>query len=181
MSEQQQVRARNRNWLWVFVVLAILGVLAISINWAYNAAQPLTEEQLQTARQLWRAKRPANYDLRIDTATQAGGWVIRDRIDLQVREGVIVQFLHNGREPEPLLDREGRRNVEEERRQRASYDVEGLFDAVEEFLKNDRRSGIPSFLRARFDAQDGHLTLFIRQVNRTRSPMIRVELKRVGD
>lgn len=179
MSDPATPRRGPRNWVWIFVALGVLGVLAIAINWAYNATQPLTEDQLRTARQMWRERRPANYDLRIDTATESSGRIVRDRIELQVRNGAIVSFLHNGRDPEPLLDPEGRRNVEEERRQRAAYDIDGLFDAIEEFMTADRRSGVNSFLRARFDKTDGHVTLFIRQVNRSRSPVIRVELKRV--
>jgi hypothetical protein len=181
MSDPHAPRWRNRNWLWIFLAFAILGILAIAINWAYNATQPLTEDELQHARHVWRKKRPTDYDLRVDILTESSGRKVRDRMDLQVRGGTVVGFLLNGREPEPLLDRDGRRNIEEERRQRASYDIDGLFDAIEEFLNNDRRSGIRSFLRARFDKNDGHVMIFIRQVDRIRSPMIRVELKPVRE
>ncbi len=178
MNEVATAPRRSKNWVWVFVGFSILGVLTIAINWAYNAAQPLSEAQLQTARRQWQEKRPSDYDLRIDLATESSGRTVRDRIELQVRNGVIVHFLHNGREPEPIVDQEGLRKVEEERRQRAAYDIDGLFDAIEEFMTHDRRSGVKSFLRARFDKEDGHVMLFIRQVNRTRSPVIRVEMKR---
>lgn len=173
-----------RNWKWVFVVLAVLGALAITVNWVYNAGQPLTVEELHAARALWTNSRPSNYDLKITraqsyTSADGGGGTVVDKIDVQVRGGKVTSFLLNGREPEPLLDREGKRLIDEERRQRASYDIDGLFDAIEEFIDIDRREKRKSFLRARFDKNDGHVILFTRQVQGKRVPHIQVELKRV--
>src|SRR5205823_2872667 len=112
---------RSRKWVWVFAAFAILGILAIAINWAYNSGQPLTPEKLQAARERWKKNRPADYDLKIviaKTYTSSDGTdgTIVDRIDLQVRGGHAAGFLLNGREPEPLFDRDDKRNVEEERR-----------------------------------------------------------------
>lgn len=181
---QTPARRKNRNWIWVFVAFALLGVAAIAINWTYSAGQPLTEEKLRVARELWKKNRPTNYDLKVVRATTyassdgSSGTTV-DRIDLQVRNAKVVSFLLNGREPEPLINREGQRNVDEEGRQRASYDVDGLFDAMQEFMELDKRQGTRSFLRASFHKQDGHVTLFTRQVQGKRVPQIQVELKRV--
>ena len=177
-------RRRNRNWLWVFAALGVLGVLAIVINWAYNVGQPLTPEKLAAARELWKKNRPASYDLKIVRSTSysssdgAGGTTV-DRIELQVRDGRVTQFLLNGREPEPLFAPDGQRNLDEERRQRASYDIDGLFDAMEQFLEMDRREEHKSFMRARFDERDGHVMLFTRQIHGKRVPHIQVEMKRL--
>src|SRR5262245_54080195 len=177
-------RRINRNWIIVFVAFALLGVAAIAINWAYNAGQPLNEAKLQAARESWRRNRPANYDLKIIrsmaymSSDGTSGTTV-DRMDLQVRGGRVVSFLLNGREPEPLLDRDGKRLVEEERRQRESYDIEGWFDAMQEFMEVDQRQGNRSFLRASFDKQDGHVTVFTRQFQGKYVPRIQVELRRV--
>jgi hypothetical protein len=155
-------RTKNKRWIWFFVALAILGFLAIGINLAYNLGEPLTPEKLHAARALWRQHRPANYDLKILTA-QAGG-TVQNRYTLKIRGGQIVEFLVNGREAEPLLDREGHRNTAEERRQRENYDIDGLFDAIEELMQQDRIAGRTTFTRARFDKTDGHLQFYERQV-----------------
>jgi len=181
---QKPARRRNLNWLWVFLAFAALGIAAIAINWTYNAGQPLTEEKLQAARELWRKNRPADYNLKIVftkmfTSSDGSSGTTVDRMDLQVRGGKVVSFLLNGREPEPLLDPQGQRKVEDERRQRESYDIDGLFDAIQEFLEIDKREGNRTFLRASFDKRDGHVVTFTRQLNGKRVPQIQVELKRV--
>lgn len=173
------------NWAIVFIVLAALGVLAITINWVYNAGQPLTPEKLAAARQLWKQHGPSDYDLKITraasyTSSDGSGGTTVDRIDLQVRGGQVTSFLLNGKEPEPLIGRDGQRNVEAERRQRESYAMDGLFDAIEEFMELDRREGRRSFMRARFDKTDGHITMFTRQVDGKRVPHIVIELKKPG-
>ena len=70
----------------------------------------------------------------------------------------------------------GNARVEEERRQRASYDIDGLFDAIEEFMEMDRRTtGGPCW--ARFDKTDGHITMFTRPGAGKRVPHIQVRVK----
>jgi len=172
-------RPRNRRWLWFFLALAVLGLLAIGINLAYNLGEPLTPEKLLAARELWRQKRPANYDLKI-LAVQAGG-SMRNTYDLKVRDGQIVEFHVNGRNPESLFDKGGNRNVAEERAQRQAWDIDGLFDVIEELMDQDRSAGRRTFTRARFDKTDGHLLLYQRQVNRVQEQQIHVDLRPAGD
>lgn len=162
----------NRKWIWFFVILAVLAALAIGINWVRNANQQLTAEQLQAARELWRRNRPADYDLKIVNAIQ------KQTITVHVRGTTIVEFLVNGKPPEPLLDRDGKPNPEAERAQRQYYDMDGLFDSVEELLERDRRENRYPFTRARFDKNDGHITSFIRQYQGVTEQSFRVELTR---
>jgi hypothetical protein len=182
-----QSKRRNRNWVWVFLVLALLGIGAVTINWAVNSAyyvaEPLTPERLRAARELWRNNRPRDYNLKIvKSATYSSSdgtdGTIVDKFELQVRDGKITSFLVNGKDPEPLIAPNGQRNLDEERRQRENYDISGLFDAIEEFMERDKRDHFDSHLRARFDSKDGHVTIFVRDLNGKRVPLIQVELRK---
>src|SRR5262249_37685505 len=126
---------KNRNWVIVFVVLAILGLLAVGINWAYNAGEPLTPEKLKAAEDRWERNRPPNYALKITvnkpyapsdgtTGTQVA------KSALKVRNGQIVDFPLNGQPPQPVLDEKGERNLAREREIREGFDIDGLFDSI---------------------------------------------------
>jgi hypothetical protein len=177
---------KNRNWIIVFVVLGLLGVLAVGINWAYNAGEPLTPEKLKAARDLWERNRPPNYDLKITftktyASTDGTTGTVVDKLAVQVRGAKIVGFTINGKEPDPLLDAKGERNLAEERARRENYDIAGLFDSIEEFMDKDRRESRKTFIRARFDKTDGHVTQFTRQYQGRREQHIQVELIRVAE
>src|SRR5216683_8094352 len=153
---------KNRKWILVFVVLAVLGVSAVGINWAYNAGQILTQEQLTAARALWERQHPAQYDLKIIVTkipASADGTrrTIVDTHVVKVRNNQIIAYTINGRTPEPIFDAQEKRNLVAEREQRENYDMPGLFDAMEDFLEKDEREGRKPFTRARFDTKDGHL------------------------
>lgn len=169
-------RRRNRNWVWVFGILLVLGVAAVSINWIFNVGQPLTKERLQEARNLWKQHRPNNYNVRIIKTSMfasvdgSKGTTV-DEIVVHVRDRKITAFFVNGKEPEPLA------TARDEQQRRESYDMDGLYDSIEEFLRMDERENKKSFMRARFHKSDGRLTLFTRQVNGLRSPHLQVEVK----
>ena len=114
------------------------------------------------------------------SAPDGSGGTTVDKLDLQIRDHRVTSFLVNGREPEPLLARDGQRLLDAERRQRESYDIAGLFDDIEELMKKDQREGTGAFLRARFDKTDGHVTSFSRQLRGKRNPHLVVEMKRVN-
>jgi hypothetical protein len=178
MSQVEQAAGRsrrNRNWLYVFAAFAVLGLLAMGINWAYNVGQLLKPEDLTAARDRWRQNRPAAYSLRVQKQTGVG---TLDEIRLKVRDGQIVEFLLNGREPEPLMTPDGKRLVDEERRQREYYDVDGLFDSIDAFIEQDREKGQQAMMRAKFDTTDGHVIMFMRQAAGKLVVRIVVELKR---
>ena len=175
---------KNYNWILVFVVFVVLGTLSVGINWAYNATEPLTAEKLKAARDLWERSRPPNYDLKIifsKTYSSSDGTTgtMVDRFAVQVRGGAIVAFTINGKEPDPLLDEKGKRNPAEEQARRENYDIAGLFDSIEEFMKKDHRESRTSFIRARFDRTDGHVVQFTRQFQGKREQHIQVELTQV--
>jgi hypothetical protein len=184
-SEQTIPWRRNRNWLWVFVTFGALACLSGVIIWVWKRTEPLsTVERLNEARALWGQRRPSDYDLKIARtvmykSSDGSTGTIVDKYFVQVRNGQVTGFLVNGREPEPLFKTDGSRSLDAELRQRESYDISGLFDAIEEFMAMDAREGRKSFLRARFDKSDGHLMLFSRQVDGLRNPYIQVDLKRV--
>jgi hypothetical protein len=177
--EQTVPWRRNRNWIWVFCVFAALGILAIGINWAWNSTQPLTPERLQEARALWGQRRPNDYDLKIATTYTSGESRTVNKYFVQVRSGRVTGFLVNGREPDPRIRPDGSRNVAEEQSLRESYDIIGLFDAIEELMSKDQLEGRHSFMRARFDKSDGHVMRFERQVDGRKNPYLQVELTRV--
>jgi hypothetical protein len=147
----------NRNWIWFFVALVVLGVAAVSINWAYNARRQLTMDELQKNEDLWDKAGPADYDLAIDKTIQssAAGQPIQDRIEVKVRKKKVVDGTINGR---PL-----------ERRLWSEYDMDGWFGFVEQFLKLDEAPGAPrTFRAAEFDPRTGQLLHYTRSVSTTR-------------
>jgi hypothetical protein len=148
--------ATNRNWVWFFVALVVLGLAAISINWAYNSRQQLTMARLIQAEDLWDKASPADYDLEIDKNLQsAGGDHIRERIDVRVRNRTVVSATLNG---QPLP-----------RRLWSENDVFGWFGFVEGFLKRAKEPNAPrAFCTAEFDPQTGQLLHFTRSVSSTR-------------
>lgn len=143
-----------RKWIWVFVVLAVLGILAVAINFGYNIRQQLTPAQLHEARQRWEQHGPADYDLRVQIrrhTSDAGDPAIVDNYVLQVRDRQVVHATINDGPLEP--------------QKYEYYDMPGLYDSIDEFLRRDQRDGRrESFMVAKFDRRDGRLMKFIRRV-----------------
>jgi hypothetical protein len=145
---------RRRTWIWIFVVLTALGVLAVGINFGYNVQQQLSEAELQKARELWEQRGPRDYRLRVQVRRHspvAGDLVHVENYSLVVRDRKVVEATVNDRELERRLWDE--------------FDMNGLFDSIEEFLRQDRRPGQPpTFLKGTFDRKNGQLLKFIRRV-----------------
>jgi hypothetical protein len=141
------VRRPGRGWVWYFVILACLVGLAIGIQrWWYTQRQRLTPDQLAHARDLWKANRPADYDLEYTKKGNATGTFL-----VQVRAGKVVAATLDGRPLEPRLY--------------SAHDMPGLFDDIERFLEIDTQpGGSQSFVTATFDPQDGHLVRYVRSV-----------------
>jgi hypothetical protein len=146
----------NRNWIWFYASVLVLGAAAVAINWAYNARQQLTREQLAAAQDRWDKHGPADYDLVIEKTFQSGASdaPATDRIEVRVRNKKVVDAKLDGR---PL-----------ERRLWDQYDMPGWFDFVERFLEIDSTPGAPrTFRSAVFDPDTGALERFRRSVSGT--------------
>ncbi len=148
---------RNRGWVWFFIALAVLAALAIGINWAYNARQQLTPEQLAAAERLWGQNGPADYDLTVDKTISSQASTddeLRDHIEVKVRGKKAVAGTLNGASLPPRLYR--------------LYDVPGWFEFVEDFLRIDTAPGARRTFRvAEFDSHTGQLLRFRRRVSGT--------------
>src|SRR4051812_9364378 len=147
----------NRNWVWFFAALVVLGAAAIGINWAYNARQQLTPEQLRAAEDRWDKHGPADYDLVIDKRFQSTSADAPEehRIEVRVRKGKVVA----------ASDEQGALPT----RVWGEYDMPGWFGFVERFLEMDTAAGAPrTFRSAVFDPTTGALQHFRRSVSATR-------------
>jgi hypothetical protein len=147
---------QNRNWIWFFVALVVLGTAAVAINWAYNARQQLTKDQLEAAQDLWDKQGPGDYDLQVTKTFQSSAAETprTDEINVRVRKKKVVEASMNGR---PL-----------ERRLWDDYDVPGWFGFVERFVQIDSAPGAPrTFRSAVFDPATGQLQHFRRSVSGT--------------
>jgi hypothetical protein len=144
--EASMSKPPNRNWIWFFVVLAILGIAAISISWIYNVKQQLTPAELTRNRELWETHRPRDY-------------VFEYLKRLGDAEEVYTVTVRGGRVQSVVMKPKG--SAEEialRPDQYGSYDMSGQFDQIERFLELDREPGARrSYNRATFDPQDGHL------------------------
>jgi hypothetical protein len=151
-------RRPSRRWLWFFGVLVLLTVTAIAVETWYNLRQQLRPDQLAAARQLWREKAPASYQVQYTLKRQDGS---ERRWTASVREGELIavtggsgQSLARG---DYLFDR-----------------MDAMFDYVERQLQADAEPGAPRvFATAVFDRNDGHILRYIRS---TRSPRERIEV-----
>jgi len=148
------LRKKSRTWIWIFGALFLLGSLAVLINYGYNLQQQLTPAELQAARQRWDQHGPANYDLRVQIRRHSpapGDPAVIDNYSLQIRDGKVTNAVMN----DAVL----------ERRYWDEFDMPGLFDSIDEFLRRDRKPGQPqTFLKGTFDRRDGRLLKFIRRV-----------------
>src|SRR5262245_54551830 len=57
-----------RRWVPVFLTLAVLGTVAVTLPLVYNLGQQLGPEQLDAARVRWAERGPADYDLEVAVA-----------------------------------------------------------------------------------------------------------------
>lgn len=147
---------RNRNWIWFFAAVIVLAIAAVAINWAYNARQQLTNEQLAASEERWNKNGPADYDLAISKTIRSANSDedIRDQIEVQVRKGQVVSAKMNG--------------IPLPRRLWPEYDVSGWFGFVERFMQIDTAPGAPrTFRSADFDPKTGQLLRFRRHVSGT--------------
>jgi hypothetical protein len=136
----------NRGWLWYFLVLLLLAAVAASSLIVYNLGQQLSPEQLDSARRRWQAHGPRDY--RLAYTIKRDDQPV-DHYAVRVHAGKVVLATVNGK-PVPAAERE-------------RVDMEGLFRLMDEHLRLREQAGQPkTFLRAHFDAVDGHVRSYVR-------------------
>jgi hypothetical protein len=162
----------GKPWFWYFLGIALVAGglllwLALFIYQQLEPAQQLQLEQLLVARKLWESRKINDYQMVY--TVQRGHDPKRDLFYVEVRGGKVQTVIFNGKErlPEAQLE---------------YHSMEGLFNDIQRFLWNDARPGSPkTFCRGYFDAQDGHLHLFVRRVyDQPESVEIKVEEFRPG-
>lgn len=143
-------RTSNAGWIWFFVVLALLTVAAVATLVVFNLRQQLTPEKLAEAQALWKEKGPPDYDLEY---TKEGS--VSQHLHVEVRGGKVVGLTDDGR---PL-----------ERRLYPSYDMAAVFGDLKRFLElKGEPGGGRKFLRAQFNADDGHVEKYVYSDPKTR-------------
>jgi hypothetical protein len=149
---------KSRGWIWFFVILGTLTAAAAAIEIWYNLRQQLTPERLAAARQLWREKGPARYQVEYLLKREDGS---EQRFRTRVEDGAVVSVTRSDDRP-----------LQEGRYPFAGMD--GLFDYMEKRLQTDSEAGGPwVFATAVFDRNDGHVLRYVRSV---RSPRERLEV-----
>jgi hypothetical protein len=138
---------RNRGWIWFFVVLAVLTVASLVVLNLSIRGRQLTLEQLRQARAVWDQKGPHDYNL---IWIQKGN--MPGQFQIKVRNSKAVWVSSDGTALEERLY--------------ANYTMTALFEFIEDFLREDAKLAKErrTFTTATFDAEDGHVTRFIRQV-----------------
>jgi len=140
---------RSKKWVWFFLLLAALAVTGVTIEIWSNLSQQLTLEKLAAAHDVWRAKGPRDYYLDYevkrednpDPAPHAG-----EKYTVRVTDG-------KGQPPRPG----------------EFGSMDDLFDEIERRLRADREPGSPrAFVKATFDAGDGHIVHYVHSVMKTR-------------
>jgi hypothetical protein len=159
---------KGRSWIWYFVAVALLGVILLGWLWLYvqqqlEPGQQLHLEQLAAARSKWKGSDIKDYQM-LYTVTRGGEGGGRDRFFVVVKGGKVQSVVMNGDQHLPPEQYDYR-------------SMDGLFNDIDRFLHIDAKEGAPqTFCRGYFDADDGHLTRFVRRVVGTKESVdIRVE------
>jgi hypothetical protein len=159
-----QPRPRRKTWLWFFAILGGLAIAAIIIPFIVgpvHGLQPVTPEDIKTARQLWERLGPRDYDMEYRKEGSVKG-----TFDVQVRNGKAVSVTMDGQPLPP--------------EQFHYHTIPALMDDLETFVDLAGKPGNPPvYLRARFDPQDGQLIRYIYAVPGTAQQIkVSVRLRR---
>jgi hypothetical protein len=93
-------RRRGRGWVVFFAALFFLAASAISLEVWFSLHQQLTPEALGRARGLWRAKGPADYDLKYTVARQSPSG---ESLQSENRRDRVAEVKVNGQRLDPDL------------------------------------------------------------------------------
>jgi hypothetical protein len=153
-----------------FLVLIVLGTVAVVVPIVYNLRQQLTPEQVAAARARWQANGTRDYVLeyqvRVDSDPRP------DEYRVKVRDGKPISAICNG---QPMLLDDGaglllgpgvKMLPAEDCLQQT---VDGMFDEIERRLhQGTRADGKRNYATASFDSRDGHPHRFIYRVAGTK-------------
>ena len=148
--------SHSHRWVWFFIVLIVLGAVALTVPFIYNLRAQLTPEQLADARALWAKNGPADYDL-----------IYQERIDsgpvetfrIEVRGGKVLDVFRREGSEETKLAKEELSSA-----QRQAYGVPELFERIERYLDEDRAASRRNYVTAAFDSKDGHPVRYVRRI-----------------
>ncbi len=163
---------RPRRWIGFFIVLAVLGIIAIVVPIVYNLSIQLRPEQLADARRRWRENAPADYDLTYLVKSAPGGVPAMDRdYFVQVRGGRVVLVVDSGEivylEPSLALFA-GPAVLGVSSEEAEQYGVPALFEQMEAALHQDETGGRRNFATAQFDPKDGYPLHYVHRVRGTK-------------
>jgi hypothetical protein len=160
-------RPRNRRWIWFFVVLTALGTAAVVIPLVYNLGLQLTPQQVEQARERWRASGLVNYDLDYQERHTRNGETDETAYRVLVRDGRVTAVFCDGELtlvsgvaaalalgpwPSTLAGRCG------------AQDIDGMFDHIDSQLRQDLNLSRRPYATAAFDKNDGHPTRYVRRI-----------------
>jgi hypothetical protein len=160
---------RYRTWVWFFLVLAVLGAIAVVVPIVYNLGLQLTPDQLAQARGRWRAAGPADYDLDYQQKLTARGETEVTVYSVQVRNRRVTAVFCNGEltllggSAEAVLGLWPRLLPGPQ----GALDVDGMFDRMEGAVRDDAGSPRRPYVTATFDKHDGHPTRYVHRVRAT--------------
>ena len=159
---------RIPRWALFFLLLAILGIVAIVVPIRYNLGLQLKEADVVRARKLWEEKGPQDYDLEImrrqDRQENA------DEYRVKVRGGQVTSVVGKaegilwidetvGLALGPVIRVQPAEDL-------SRFSVEGLFAEIEDELRRDSASaGKRNYAMASFVMkEDGHPTRYVHRV-----------------
>lgn len=144
---------RHSGWIWYFVIVGVLTLLATATLTVFNLRLQLTQAEWSAMRELWRARGPADYDLRytVKRNDETDG----TEYDVQVRGGKVVRAWEDG--------------VEVAAEKLSEFGMEALFQVMKKNLDHDLQPGAPRvYARARFDDETGAVLSYVRRVMKSR-------------
>ncbi len=150
---------RRKNHLWIayfaFLIIASVGVTVFMIK--FNLSIQLTQEQLNTAWDLWKEKGPKSYNMIYKTRSG-----ISDRDDVfvvKVRNGVVTEVKLNDA---PLKANQEEGQLDDPR---MYHSMDSIFRYIDRFMSIDQKKDAKKvYVVANFDDKTGYVVRYIRRV-----------------
>jgi hypothetical protein len=175
---------QNRNWIVFFLMLALLAAVGIVVPLWYNLSLQLNAGEVAAAKERWREKGPADYDMeyrsKIDTDEPVEYRVaVRNRraVFVATRQGHILEIAAELRAAVGAavgcpVDWCAEKVVPTEELTRR-HTIDAFFALIESKLGDDVAVGGRNYATATFDSQYGYP---LRYIHRVRNSPERIEL-----